>query len=210
MTTTSPNLQTSEKGYKALQIDFLDKLLDLDILDDKDGYHRNTQYLFGRKARQLKRKQYRELVVNPLIERGYVSEFKDYRYINWGVSFEITEEGRDYLKRQEIIPSKEQYLKDARAILRLIFSNVNSIFTFEDIVREFKGRSRILNETLRDLLMMDILDIDHGGYKLTGKAYLTYVEIREASKREPISDEVKDKLEDLLGSIDDEDYEDDD
>lgn len=213
---TSTNTKTSTKpdkhNYNALQIDFLDRLLDLDILDDKKGYYRNTQYLFGRKSRIIKRAEYRVNVVTPLIEQGLISEFRDYQYLNWGPSFEITNEGREYLKRQPIEPNRKEYLDDARKILRFIIKNPNKGIRFEDIVEHLNGRSRIIDETLDTLLVSNILDISANGYYiLSGPAYLVYMTIKTQKTKEieeSIDDEDREKLENLLASLDDEDDDD--
>jgi hypothetical protein len=215
MPTKRPPPELTEKDYKQLQIAFLDLLLDLDYIDDDKGRKRNTQYLFNRvKPKTITREEFREKVIRPLDQYNlnYVSQFRDYRYQNWGVSFELTSDGRDYIKRQEVKLSNEQYEHYARKILRPILSKPKESYTLDRLVNELGGHVRIVDETLTHLLMQFILNLnDSGRYILTGQAYVTYIDTKaKTSGLEEISEESREKLESLLASLDNEDEDDDD
>lgn len=202
----------SINDFGSLKTDLLDRLLDLDIISDDDGKLRTAHYLMSRRSRFFtNREWFRNNVIEPLEDAGYISPFKNYKYQHWELSYEITDEGRKYLKRTPIEPDRKQYLKDAREILRLILKTGRGQ-SLEEIVGHLKGRSRIITETLESMLVSFILDFSPSGhYMLSGRAYLVYMEVKESSlveKADSLSVIDKERLESLLLSIDDEDNDD--
>jgi hypothetical protein len=185
------------------QIDFLDRLRDLDYLGDKNGEYRNRKYLFPRIFRYFpKREDYDRQVINPLLEKELITAYYDERTRYWGLSYDLTSKGRKYLEDLEIKFDNDL----AREILRVIISG--KARDYEEIVYALKGRSRLVGEHLSLLIYRRILDTESGYYTLTPESYLTHMEVKNelAEKIEKqVEPENKERFENLLSSLLEED-----
>ena len=185
------------------QLDFLDKLYDLDYLGDSNGTYRNSHYLYNRHTRNFEnRKHYLDDVINPLMEKELISSFKDQRFPGQGLSYELTPLGREYLRELDVEFDKEL----ARQILRLILKE--EAVSLIAIVIKIKGKARLVNEHLLSLIIRGILDYDDSRYDLTATAYLTAKEVKELVKTkliEEVEPENKERFENLLAQLLEED-----
>lgn len=193
------------------KIDLLDRLFNLEILGDNNGLQRNTRYIMSRVFRYFpKREEYREVVINPLLDNELIVSYYDDRFKQWGPSFELTVRGYGFLDNLEVKFDNSL----ARQILRLIIQReIPSLdrrekISFGKIVRELRGKRRLIQEHLTSLIIRGIIDFDGDEYRLTASSYLIYKEVK-ISKTEEIVKSIepvkKEQFENLLTQLLDED-----